>query len=83
MNKKEVGKVTHFFGNINVAAIKLSSTLKIGDTISIEGANTNFQQKVDSMQINKAVVKEAKAGQEIGMKTTDKTREGDTVYKVE
>lgn len=80
--KKEVGKVTHFFSSINVGAIKLSGILKVGDTVSIEGTTTNFQQKIDSMQINKEKVVEAKAGQEIGMKLNERAREGDIVYKV-
>lgn len=83
MEKKEIGKITHFFGGISVAAIKLTSTLKVGDKISIEGGATNFQQKVDSIQINKKNVQAANAKDEIGIKVKDKAREGDIVYKLE
>ena len=47
--KKKVGKVTHFYSNLNVAVIKLAGELKKGDSISIEGATTNLTQKADSM----------------------------------
>jgi translation elongation factor EF-1alpha len=80
--KKLVGKVRHYFTNINVAVIDLSSTLKVGDEISIEGATTNVTQKVDSMQIEHKNVVEAKKGQSVGMKVADRVREGDVVFKV-
>ena len=81
--EKEIGTITHFFSGINVAAITLSGTLKIGDKIRIKGNNTDFEQTIDSMQINKAEVKEAKKGQEIGTKVKEKVRAGDVVYLTE
>jgi len=80
--KKLVGRVTHFFTNISVAVIELSDVLKSGDKVSIEGATTNIEQKVDSMQIHNKPVKEAKAGDAIGVKVKDRVREGDQVYKL-
>lgn len=78
--KKEIGKVFHFFSNVNVAAIKLSGSLKIGDKIHIKGMTTDFEQKLDSMQIHNKVVKEAKKGDEIGIKVKDKVRPNDAVF---
>jgi translation elongation factor EF-1alpha len=80
--KKPVGKVTHFFTNISVAVIELSDALKKGDVISIEGATTNFEQKVESMQIHNNPVEEAKAGDAIGVKVKERVREGDQVFRV-
>lgn len=80
--KKLVGKVTHFFTNISVAVIKLSDELKVGDKISIEGATTDVQQKVDSMEIDKKKVESAEKGQSVGMKVKGRVREGDQVYLV-
>lgn len=82
MEEKEIGTIFHFFSNVNVAAIKLSGSLKAGDKIHIKGATTDFEQKVDSMQIHNAVVKEAKKGDEIGIKVKDKVRPNDTVFLV-
>ncbi len=81
--KKPVGEVTHFFTNINVAVIKLSDKLKKGEKILIEGATTNFEQAIDSMQIEHKEVKEAKKGDSVGLKVKDRVREGDKVYRVE
>jgi putative protease len=82
MEKDEIGKVSHFFSKINVAIVDLTSTLKVGDKISIEGPATSFEQIVDSMQIEHENVEEAKKGQSIGLKVTDKVREKDVVYKI-
>jgi putative protease len=54
----------------------------VGDTISIEGNVTNFQQTVDSMEIEHKQIKTAKAGDAIGLKVKEKVREGDSVYKL-
>ncbi|MGC9323684.1 MAG: translation elongation factor-like protein [Desulfomonilia bacterium] len=81
--KKLIGKVTHFFSKISVAGIELSDTLKVGNSISIEGATTNFEETIDSMQIDNNTVSEAKAGDLVGIKVKDRVRVGDSVYLVE
>ena len=79
----EVGVVEHYFGKIQVAAIRiLNGTLRVGEKIRIKGATTDFTQDVSSMQIEHSSVDEAKEGDVIGLKVIDKVREGDKVYKV-
>ena len=40
---KLIGKVTHYFSNIEVAVIELSDKLSVGDTIRIAGGEeTDF-----------------------------------------
>lgn len=80
-NYVEVGKITHFFSKICVAVIELKRPLKVGDTIAVKGPTTDFEQAVDSMQIEHENVKEAKAGQSIGLKVAQRVRETDVVYK--
>lgn len=79
---QEVGKIAHFFSKISVAVVDLTATLSVGDHIRIQGPTTNFEQTVDSMQIEHADVKTAKAGQSIGLKVKERVREKDTVYKI-
>jgi len=79
---KEIGRVSHFFTKISVAVIELTSTLSVGDRILIKGPTTNFEQTVNSMQIEHENVKVAKAGQSIGLKVDERVREDDTVYKI-
>jgi GTPase len=81
--EKLIGKITHYFSEIKVVVIKLKDTLKEGDEIRIVGGDdTDFNQKVQSMQIDHEKVKSAKKGKSIGLKIKKKAREGYLVYKV-
>jgi putative protease len=78
-----IGKVIHFFSNIGVAVVGLSGNLSVGDTIRIVGGeNTDFNQVVDSMEVERKKITAAKKGDEVGLKVNEKVREGYKVYKV-
>jgi putative protease len=81
---KYIGKIVHYFSNLGVAVIKVEEgDLKIGDKIRIIGGQeTNFEQSVDSMQVDRKDVSTAKAGDEIGMKVSQKVRDDYRVYKI-
>jgi len=79
---REIGKITHYFTRIGVAVVELSDKISIGDRILIQGATTNFEQVVESMQIEHKNVETAEAGQSIGLKVEQRVREGDKVYKI-
>ncbi len=83
MAKEVVGKIVKFFPNISVGVVQVSKTIKVGDTISIEGRGKEFQQKVASMQVEHQSIPEAKPGDDIGMKVDQPVKEGDVVYKVD
>jgi translation elongation factor EF-1alpha len=80
-NVVQIGRITHFFPKINVAVIELKAPLSVGDTIVIKGPNTDFEQVVDSMQIEHKNIQRAEQGQSIGLKVAERVRETDTVYK--
>ncbi len=82
MPEEEIGKVSDFFARPVVAGIELTGTIKVGDKIHIKGHTTDLEMVVDSMQINNVNVSEAKAGDSVGVKVTDRVRGGDTIYKV-
>ena len=83
MVEEKIGIIEHFFTKISVAAIKITDgELKVGDTIHIVGANTDFKQKIDSMEIDRNSIEIAKPGDAIGIKVKDRVREHDIVYKV-
>lgn len=83
MVEEKIGVVEHFFTNISVAAIKITDgQLKIGDTIHIVGAHTDFKQKIDRMEIDRNQIDVAKKGDAIGIKVKDRVRENDYVYKM-
>lgn len=79
---KLIGKVSHYFSKIGVAVIELRDTLKIGETIRIVGGETDFNQTVDSMEIEHQKVETAKAKDSVGLKVSQKVREGYKVYKI-
>ena len=82
MPEEVIGKVSDFFAQPVVAGIELIGTLKLGDKIHIKGHTTDMELTVDSMQINNVTVIEAKAGDHVGVKVSERVRGGDTVYKV-
>jgi translation elongation factor EF-1alpha len=82
MPEEEIGKVADFFAKIGVAAIDLTGTLSVGDTIHIKGHTTDFTQTIDSMQVEHQNVQKAGPGDSIGIKVKDRVRDSDIVYKV-
>lgn len=79
---KLIGKISHYFSNIEVAVIDLSDKLEEGDEIRIVGGETDFNQKVESMEADHKKVAKAKKGDSIGIKVDQKAREGYKVYKL-
>ena len=82
MAEEEIGKVSDFFTRPVVAGIELTGTLKEGDKVHIMGHTTDIIFVVDSMQIDNVNVNEAKAGDAVGIKVSERVRRGDTIYKV-
>ena len=77
----EIGHVTHFFSKISVAVLELSLPLAVGDRILIKGPSTDFEQTVESMQIDRKAIQRAEGGQNIGLKVVQPAKEKDVVYK--
>jgi putative protease len=82
-NLGKIGSISHYYGNIGVAVVELTDTLKVGDKIMVKGSTSEFTQIVKSMQIEHEQVQEAGAGDSIGLKVKDRVRIGDKVYKTE
>lgn len=79
---KLIGEITHYFGKISVAVIKLTDVLKVGDEIRIVGGDVDFTQKVDSMEVEREKIEQAKSGDSVGLKVEQKVRDGYKVYKL-
>lgn len=76
-----VGVVTHYFPRVRAAVVKLKAPLSLGDSIRIKGHTTDFNQVVNSIQINCQPLNSAKRGQEIGLLVDYRVRHNDVVYK--
>lgn len=77
---KKIGVVTHFYDKIGVGIVKLDSEIKLGDKLKFQGNATDFEQVAEQMQFDHKDIETAKKGQEVGIKLSDKVREGDIVY---
>jgi len=82
MPEVEIGSISDFFAHPVVAGIELTAGVKVGDRIHILGHTTDMELTVDSMQIDNASVTEARAGDAIGIKVSDRVRRGDKVFKI-
>ena len=51
MVEQPVGTVTHYYGRPHVAIIMLSGEVNQGDLLHFQGHTTDFQQAVDSMEV--------------------------------
>jgi U32 family peptidase len=82
MEEEIVGLVEHFYDKLSVAVVKLRKSLKVGDHLHINGEQTDFEQFLESMQVNHKDVKIAKKGDSAGIRLGKAARDGDIVYKV-
>jgi putative protease len=83
MEEKKVGFVSNYFGKISVAAVEITDgTISVGDTLHFLGHTTDCEFRVGSMQIEHKSVSEAKKGDSVGIKVSEKVRENDKVYKI-
>ncbi|MBN1445836.1 MAG: translation elongation factor-like protein [Candidatus Omnitrophica bacterium] len=83
MKEIEIGRISHYFNHISVAAMKIEKgELKKGDSVHIKGHSEDFVQAVGSMQMEHGDIDAAKAGDDIGFKVDRKVHEGDVVYKI-
>ncbi len=82
MEWAKVGKVTHYFDRIGVAAMTLYDNLAVGDWIAfVKGEETLFEQEVTSIQIEHQSVGLAAEGDDIGLQVLHEVKEGVDVYK--
>jgi hypothetical protein len=77
----EVGSISHFFSKIGVAVVNISLPLEVGDHILVKGPSTDFEQTVESIQIERKTLQRAEGGQSIGLKVNHPVKEKDVVYK--
>ena len=82
MSGTQIGQVIHYFDHVNVAELRLTEPLSVGDTVHILGHSTDFQQKVTSLEIEHQAVDEARPGDDVGMKVIQKVHAQDKIFKL-
>ncbi|MFX0013943.1 MAG: translation elongation factor-like protein [Promethearchaeota archaeon] len=80
---EKIGTIENFYSKISVAVLDITSgSISKGDNIAIKGSTTDFEMTVESMQIDRADIDSASAGQKIGLKVSERVRPGDEVFKI-
>ena len=83
MEEEKIGFISNYFSKISVAAVEITDgTVSVGDTLHFLGHTTDFESTVHSMQIEHKSVTEAKKGDSVGIKVSERVRRGDKVYKI-
>jgi putative protease len=82
MGGTRIGEVTHYYGNISVAVISLTSSIQVGDMVHFLGRTTDFRQEVKSLQIEHDPVEQVGEGQEVAMEVIRRVRPRDKVFKL-
>lgn len=83
MAEEKVGEVTHYFDEPQVGAMELTGDLEVGDRVAFRGHTTDFEQDVESMELEHESVETAVAGEEIAVKVEERVREGDEVFRLD
>jgi hypothetical protein len=78
----EIGKVTHYYNHINVAVLRLTNSLKVGDLIHLVGHSTDFMQTVTSLEVNHHPVEWVKPGDDVALKVIEPVHEHDVIYRI-
>ena len=76
-----IGRITHYFSHLSVAAVRLDGPLKVGDRIRIRRHTTDLVQTVDSLEVEHQRVETAGPGDDVALHVDDHVREHDTIYR--
>ena len=83
MTDTRIGKVTHYYSHLHVAGVTITgSELHKGETSHVKGHTSDFEQKVELMEIDHEAVAVARPGDQIGLMVIEPAREHDIVYMV-
>lgn len=81
MHEQEVGVITHVWSKIGVAGVHLEAPIELGDHIHVHGHSDDFEQDVESLEIDHVEVAHAGPGADVGIRMQMQAHEHDRVYK--
>jgi putative protease len=76
-----IGRVTHYFGHLSVAAVSLTEPLAVGETIHIHGHTTDVVETVTTMEIDHQPVERAGPGDDVAINVREHVREHDLIFR--
>ncbi len=81
MTDFKVGEVTHYYDKINIAILKLTGNLSLGDKVRIVSKDGEFTQSITLMLHEHQQIKTAEKEQTIGLKVNQPVNVNSLVYK--
>lgn len=76
-----IGTVTHYYPKAHAAAVHLDlGKVQVGDRIHIKAPGLDIRQTVESLEIDRKKVEQARAGQDIGILVHDRVPENANVF---
>jgi putative protease len=76
-----IGTVTHWFGHLSVAAVRLTAPLAVGDRIHIRGHATDLVETVSSMEIEHRKVDHAGPDDDVALAVEGHVHEHDLIFR--
>ena len=76
-----VGVVTHYWSHLGVAGVHLDAPLDVGDHVHFVGHTSDFEQDVQSLEVDHQHIYHADPGTDVGVAVVEHVREHDMVYK--
>jgi translation elongation factor EF-1alpha len=76
-----IGRITHWFGHVSVAAVSLTAPLAVGDRIHIRGYTTDLVETVRSMEIEHQKVDRAAPGDDVALEVEERVHEHDLIFR--
>ena len=77
-----IGRVSHYYSKLGVAALDLKAPLHKGDRIRVQGHTRYMEETASSLEIDHRRVDEASPGDAVAVKVLERVRKGDEVYRV-
>ena len=77
---KQIGVVTHWYDKLSVAVVKLTGTLKKGDTVMVKKGEEEFEETITSLQLDHKDADSAKKGDDAAVKLSRRAKEGSAVF---
>ncbi len=76
-----IGRITHYYSHLSVAAVSLSGPLRVGERIHILGHTTDQVQSVESLEIDRAKIEGAGPGDDVALQVKDHVRDNDLIFR--
>jgi len=79
--EEEIGKTLKYFAHPQVASVELSSEVRVGEKIHINGNSTDFTFYISSMRLDDVSVSHGPPGERVEIQVPHRVRCNDRLYR--